>query len=76
MTMTDHNQLSAVTVDLKPCPFCGGKADFNNDRDYWFQVICSGCGCRGTEYPNNREKAAIAWNRRAPPEPPLERCIK
>lgn len=53
-------------IALLPCPHCAGKADFNNDGERWDQVICGGCGCRGTEYPNSREKAAAAWNRRAP----------
>jgi hypothetical protein len=51
-------------MELLPCPHCGGEADFNNDGDRWDQVICGSCGCRGTEYPNSREKAAAAWNRR------------
>lgn len=53
-------------MELLPCPHCGGKADFNNDGERWDQVICGGCGCRGTEYPNSKEKAAAAWDRRAP----------
>lgn len=52
--------------DLLPCPFCGGKADYNNDGGRWDQVICGSCGCRGCEYPDSREKAAAAWNRRSP----------
>lgn len=52
-------------LDLLPCPHCGARADFNNDGDCWDQVICGGCGCRGCEYPNSREKAAAAWNRRS-----------
>lgn len=59
-----------MSIDLKPCPFCGGKADFNNDGERWDQVICGGCGCRGTEYPNDRVKAAWAWNRRVVPDEP------
>jgi hypothetical protein len=57
----------AAAADLLPCPHCGGKADFNNDGERWDQVICGGCGCRGCEHPNSREKAAAAWNRRVPP---------
>src|SRR4051812_9614690 len=53
---------------LLPCPHCGGKADFNNDGERWDQVICGSCGCRGSEYPNSREKAAAAWNRRSTPD--------
>lgn len=53
-------------IYLLPCPHCGGEADFNNDGERWDQVICGSCGCRGCEYPNSREKAAAAWNRRAP----------
>lgn len=52
-------------IELLPCPFCGGKAAFNNDGERWDQVICSSCGCRGCEHPNSQQKAADAWNLRS-----------
>lgn len=36
--------------DLKPCPFCGGKAErliqrYAGDTDFDAAVYCTGCGC-------------------------------
>lgn len=60
-----------MTDELKPCPFCGGKARVEDDQNptirfvpdyYW--VLCMKCGA-ASEYMK-REKAAIKrWNRRA-----------
>lgn len=43
-------------VELKPCPFCGGKARMKQDKSegiqyrgrfsVWFHVECEGCGAR------------------------------
>ena len=55
--------------DLKPCPFCGGKASLV----YWEPVscvVCRKCGAMGAiasdsyEVGDGKEKAAEAWNRR------------
>lgn len=56
--------------ELKPCPFCGSKADFSWSSD--FEVVnvrcerwgkdCMGAGANVT----NEEDAACIWNRRAP----------
>ena len=70
--------------DLKPCPFCGGKASIRNLCGiYWVgcdsckgnnsdaHQCCAGCA-RAFDTP---EKAAAAWNRRANEKPeydPLE----
>ena len=58
-------------TELKPCPFCGGKAllgfsrdEHLNERHY---VICESiikCGCL-TQYCNSKDKAKELWNRRA-----------
>ena len=53
-------------IELKPCPFCGGKAIFLEDDDGrvlpW--LICSGCSCE-TDCYDTIEEAIAAWNRRA-----------
>jgi Lar family restriction alleviation protein len=49
--------------ELKPCPFCGGKAEMVSDFDDEHYVYCTGCkgGWKTMETP---EEAAEAWNRR------------
>lgn len=58
--------------DLKPCPFCGGKAKFKTthlDSTLSALVECSDCECRtipikwSLDYAA-KEKAAELWNRR------------
>ena len=59
-------------IDLKPCPFCGGKAvmisePYTHNR---FMVGCKDsnnvCKCEPcTNLFDTPEKAAEAWNRRA-----------
>lgn len=58
--------------ELKPCPFCGGKADL---VDYGLTgrmkvVQCSDCGARTRVFnPNVKRGNAIdAWNRRTKDE--------
>lgn len=49
--------------ELKPCPFCGGKATVNQFLDSLFWVRCTECGSENQA--SNTEKQAIdAWNRR------------
>ena len=62
-------------TDLKPCPFCGGKAQIDKipkwdweSREYDYQIRCQESGCIATSlnYFYDTEEAAIeAWNRRA-----------
>ncbi len=65
--------------ELKPCPWCGGKAEFYEFHDYdWSTIQCSKCesfqrhaerGSDGhefsTAYFDTRAEAVSAWNRRA-----------
>lgn len=63
-----------MSEELKPCPFCGCEADFDEDSG-------DGVTCAKTEgscgfYFNNdggwtRKEVAALWNRRASPEPDL-----
>ncbi len=53
--------------ELKPCPFCGGKAEYTtNGKAYW--VTCWGCGARSriTYFDGDKGKQIVtdAWNRR------------
>ena len=55
---------------LKPCPFCGGKAQIFTDDEMGYLgnnqylVKCENCLC-GTGHYNNPECAIEAWNKRA-----------
>ena len=69
-------------TELKPCPFCGGKAELKQDMRYprsgkyagmsvkAYEVICPNSDCIIYNADNNyfftREEAAEAWNRRSP----------
>jgi Lar family restriction alleviation protein len=63
--------------ELKPCPFCGGEAEyqqFANPKTF-YMVKCTACGCRTEGYDcsllktdaENKMIQAEKWNRR--PEP-------
>lgn len=69
------------TPKLKPCPFCGGKAELehNTGSNSWF-IQCGDCTARTEEWCNRTkgngkevyesiiecvETAVEAWNRRA-----------
>lgn len=51
-----------MTEELKPCPFCGGKAEFENDNGEWF-VFCEKCGSMTVLFETKPE-AKEAWNTR------------
>lgn len=57
-----------MSIELKPCPFCGGKASLHSDTDgpTWF-VGCSNSECPVEPhlYLNKGDEAAQVWNRRA-----------
>ena len=60
-----------MTEDLKPCPFCGGKAEIRHVtslRDAYGKynscfVICPSCLTTSDNYPS-RIIATQRWNRR------------
>lgn len=59
-------------TELKPCPFCGGKAQLEHDyqgngNSY---VVCKSCGLKGVSFIRSFETASDLnaieyWNRRA-----------
>lgn len=56
-------------VELKPCPFCGGKAayftDADEDGDMSYGIKCIKYPCEASiEGFTDLEYAAEAWNRR------------
>lgn len=57
---------------LKPCPFCGGKAELaygSHDYNVW-TVLCCNENCNASAgWADTPEEAAEAWNRRIEPKP-------
>lgn len=53
-------------LTLKPCPFCGGKADFFERSDGYFDIGCDTVGCyleEGADWHNDDKKdLADLWN--------------
>ena len=60
-------------MKLKPCPFCGGKAECYSDKAYHLEeeeyitktmcfVVCTECSALVSG--NSMESAIDAWNRR------------
>ena len=50
-----------MTDELKPCPFCGGKAEFEKDEG-WF-VFCEKCGSMTVLF-DTKPEAKETWNSR------------
>lgn len=57
----------SIHVELKPCPFCGGKAEVNHvslgGYQTGYDVRCPDCGC-GTDYAEEKQEVITAWNTR------------
>ena len=52
-----------MSEELKPCPFCGCRAEINFYYDCYYSVQCVVCGC-GTLNHRSKEKAIYDWERR------------
>ena len=54
---------------LKPCPFCGGKADFEEIERYYsdisWTVMCTQCGASIGVHSVDKIDVVEVWNRRA-----------
>lgn len=48
--------------ELKPCPFCGGKAELKQFCGWWGAQCCNGC-CFARS-AKTQEEAIENWNRR------------
>ncbi len=54
-----------INTELKPCPFCGGKAYLDKVTDDYpnYVIRCWGCGV-STQWCADKNKAVELWNRR------------
>lgn len=63
-------------IELKPCPFCGGRAILESwpmtpfeqicipiEEKAWYGVFCNDCAASGPD-DITKEDAIAAWNRR------------
>lgn len=48
--------------EMKPCPFCGGEAEFDSIKEYYF-VRCKTCGA-STHAKEKIKDAMWLWNLR------------
>ena len=63
---------AAKTADLKPCPFCGGNAEWcigkNADGSDWHYIACADCECLGpyvsSDTITSRDTTLRLWNTR------------
>lgn len=75
METYEQTNLFGEVNGLKPCPHCGGKAEYSrffNPKNF-FAISCTVCGCgtdgwklnraNGTDKENMEINAAV-WNRR------------
>ena len=53
-----------MSEKLKPCPFCGGEAEFRGGSSTTPYIRCKECGGR-TMSSFDSAKLRAAWNRRA-----------
>lgn len=79
--MTSPSSQPSAEIVLKPCPFCGGKAEVMGDAKLGYYVTCAysfACfGELGSLWSDEKRathcfsydiEAALAWNKRAPIE--------
>jgi len=58
--------MTQPTIELLPCPFCGGKAVFDGNGFGDYYARCVACGARSSDWHcEERGQAAERWNTRA-----------
>ncbi|HXT81404.1 MAG TPA: Lar family restriction alleviation protein [Acetobacteraceae bacterium] len=57
-------------IALSPCPMCGSSGWLSKPPSRKFYIACTRCFIATLEYRTESE-AALAWNRRTQPAPPL-----
>ena len=53
------------TLELKPCPFCGGKAQIKEAFPQSYIVHCVLCECMFAMFFKDEDAARAEWNRMA-----------
>lgn len=59
---------NAASAELKPCPFCGGKAKYTKDHtnEKCDTVWCTKCDCHLSDFNLDHQGGCVtAWNTRA-----------
>ena len=53
-----------MSEELKPCPFCGGKAEILNYSENAWLVYCRMCDGMVERWRKTKKEAIEQWNRR------------
>lgn len=57
--------MDQTKIKLKPCPFCGRRAELRHDKDGFSFILCANDGCYvQTDGHLNEESAIKNWNTR------------